>query len=344
MRSPSPPDPNPGMLASAQASERVANEQLALAREQFAWSKEQSAADREFIKPFLDQQMRIADSNEARANDYYNYEKAVYRPLETSLVNDAQAFDTDSTRERLSREAVADVGQQMGQAREATVRNLSRYGVNPSSTAFANSFAAMDTQEGLAKAQAGTNARLQATALGHAMKMDAAGLGRNLASNASTAYGIALNANQGAQSGRMGLTASENGMRQGGISDYGMAQSGYGNAGNLYNQEYGQRYSQWNGQFQQAQAGNQMIGSLVGTAAGMFAPIKLRDGGQPIPRARGLVRGPGSTISDSIPARLSKDEYVIPADVVKHKGVEFFDRLIEKYHTPAAMQQKGVRR
>ena len=54
----------------------------------------------------------------------------------------------------------------------------------------------------------------------------------------------------------------------------------------------------------------------------------------------GEVAGPGTGTSDSIPARLSDGEYVIPKDVVDAVGVEFFDMLREALHTPAAMQRK----
>ena len=43
--------------------------------------------------------------------------------------------------------------------------------------------------------------------------------------------------------------------------------------------------------------------------------------------AGGLVRGPGTGTSDSIPAMLSNGEYVIPANVVKQMGVGFFDQI-----------------
>ena len=53
-------------------------------------------------------------------------------------------------------------------------------------------------------------------------------------------------------------------------------------------------------------------------------------GGKPIGMARGgLVRGPGTATSDSIPAWLSRGEYIVPADVVAKigtKGVEDFIR------------------
>lgn len=56
------------------------------------------------------------------------------------------------------------------------------------------------------------------------------------------------------------------------------------------------------------------------------------NGGQPMPP--GEVEGEGTGTSDSIDARISDGEYIIPADVVEAKGVEFFDRIVEKYHTP----------
>jgi hypothetical protein len=45
----------------------------------------------------------------------------------------------------------------------------------------------------------------------------------------------------------------------------------------------------------------------------------------------GHVRGPGTGKSDSIIARLSDGEYVIPADVVRHVGVNFFDSLKDQF-------------
>jgi len=45
----------------------------------------------------------------------------------------------------------------------------------------------------------------------------------------------------------------------------------------------------------------------------------------------GKVVGPGTETSDSIPIRVSKGEFVIPAHVVRAKGVDFFNSLLEKY-------------
>jgi hypothetical protein len=58
------------------------------------------------------------------------------------------------------------------------------------------------------------------------------------------------------------------------------------------------------------------------------------DGGEIINNETGEIEGPGTGTSDSIPAYVSDGEYIIPADVVEAKGVEFFDKIVEKYHTP----------
>ncbi len=49
----------------------------------------------------------------------------------------------------------------------------------------------------------------------------------------------------------------------------------------------------------------------------------------------GEIDGPGTGTSDSIPIRASDGEYIIPADVVRRKGTEFFDKLVDKHHAPA---------
>jgi len=52
----------------------------------------------------------------------------------------------------------------------------------------------------------------------------------------------------------------------------------------------------------------------------------------------GHVSGKGTGISDSIGIRVSKGEYIVPADVVAKMGTDFFDNLRAQFHVPAAMQ------
>jgi len=52
----------------------------------------------------------------------------------------------------------------------------------------------------------------------------------------------------------------------------------------------------------------------------------------------GLVKGKGTSTSDSIPAKLSKGEVVIPAAVAKHYGPAYFTKLIA-----SVPKEKGAR-
>ncbi len=56
-------------------------------------------------------------------------------------------------------------------------------------------------------------------------------------------------------------------------------------------------------------------------------------------RPRGFVAGPGTGTSDSIKARLSDGEYVLPADTVQAVGVDALDALKDATHTPVASQK-----
>jgi hypothetical protein len=56
-----------------------------------------------------------------------------------------------------------------------------------------------------------------------------------------------------------------------------------------------------------------------------------QQGQQPMEQG-GQISGPGTGTSDSIMAKVSDGEFVIPADVVKIKGTDFFQKLVNQYH------------
>ena len=65
-------------------------------------------------------------------------------------------------------------------------------------------------------------------------------------------------------------------------------------------------------------------------------PQHLADGGK--------VKGPGTATSDSIKARLSNGEYVLPADTVRAVGVNTLDALRNATHTPVKGEQAKAAR
>jgi hypothetical protein len=78
-----------------------------------------------------------------------------------------------------------------------------------------------------------------------------------------------------------------------------------------------------------------LVSSLLKGQAGMGS---YANGGQ--------IKGPGTGVSDSIPAqsasgpiKVANGEYIVPADVVNKLGVGYFDSLLDKFHTPAAVQR-----
>lgn len=343
------PDPNPGMLASADAAREIAAVQKKTADEMLAFYKTQY----EDIKPILEEvtktDMAIQKANAARADEYAAYERETFRPLEQRLVKDAEEYSTEGKREALATQAAADVNTAFTNTRAQEGRALSRMGVNPNSTRFA----ALNNQLSLGQAATAAGAmnktRTDAEQLGFARRMDAAGLGRGLAGNASTAYGVSLNAGEGV---RTNSTAAGNFMGGG----YGAAQQGYssaansyGTAGNIYGQEFQGRMQGY--QANQAAQGAMMqgLGSAIGIAGGIGLKKFFADGGharKAIKLAEGThvgagpVQGPGGPVDDKIPAMLSDGEYVLPADTTAKIGKAKLDKLVQETHTPAAVQRK----
>lgn len=97
------------------------------------------------------------------------------------------------------------------------------------------------------------------------------------------------------------------------------------------------------GSLQQYDPSGQGISPTMGGGNGMPGGMRPFPGFANGGALGGMIDGPGTGTSDSIPAvingqepiRVSDGEFIIPADVVKAKGEEFFNKLIEKYHRRA---------
>lgn len=188
-----------GVVGAVQANsaqkqqQRQFNEQQALAREA------QNA------------QLGLAQQQQDVANEYNTYNKEVFRPLETQLVNEARTVGTEAEASRLGGEAAATVKSAFAQKAEATGRSLARMGINPASGRALAVRVNDDATAALGAAAAANTARDQARTVAYGKKMDAASLGRNLPS----AQAVAAN---GAIAGANGAAASGVGMMNAGIN------------------------------------------------------------------------------------------------------------------------------
>jgi hypothetical protein len=349
------PNPNPGLIRQAEASEKVGMRALDLQEDFQAWSKDFYDELKPFMQALATQEMDIAEENRMRAQEYADYERNTFRPLEQAIVRDAAEYNTEAKREELARTASADVSQAFGVARQMSDRDLQSRGLNPTSGRFAALNNQLNVQEALARAGAQNQARGQADQLGFARRMDAAGLGRNLAPNASTAYGVSLQAsNQAGGSYQAPGNFMSNSYGQG-SNMLGQATGAYGTAGNIYGQEFNARMRGY--EAQQAASGafwgglGQMAGGWasggfkMGGADGGRVPngLKRLADGRRVHVGGGPVDGPGGPVDDKIPAMLSDGEYVLPADTVEKIGVKKLDRLVKETHTPAAVQRARKR-
>lgn len=348
----SAPDPNPGMLASAEAAKTAADAQKEIAKEQLDFYKRQY----EDLKPVLTQvlQGQVTTQEEAmrQAKEYEDYMKGTFRPLEQKLTDEAMQYNTEAEREKLARGAVADTASSFANMREQAQRQSRASGVNPNSGRFAALNQQLNLQEALARAGAATSTREMAQEKGRAMTYDAAALGRGLPSNVTASFGTGITAGQGATNSAMAPGNIMGQGYQGYSQQMAGAQQGYGTAGGIYGQEFGARMQGYNAQQQADAALWGGLGQLGGMAFGGtkgFGFFKADGGEISTPWNRksigmhegpGPVSGPGGPVDDKIPAMLSNGEYVIPADTVKKIGRKNLDKLVKQTHTPAEVQRR----
>ena len=147
-------------------------------------------------------QLGIAQQQQQVANDYNDYNKTVFRPLETQLVSEAQQAGNPAELDRAAGEAAAGVKSSFAMTADASGRSLARMGINPASGRALAVRVNDDATAALGAAAAANTARETAKTVADGKKMDAASLGRNLPSaQAVAANGAIAGANGGAATG-----------------------------------------------------------------------------------------------------------------------------------------------
>ena len=178
------PDYTPLANASNESQKRMSE----LGQAQLDFAKQQYETNNPLMQDIARKQGLAMDQQMAQGKDYYDYNKETFRPLEQSMVADAEAFDTDAMRNQLATKAAADAGLAFNQQNQANERRMASMGVNPNSGRFQG----MTQQSGLmqagAKAGAMTGARERAQQTGYARKLDAVGMGRGLSGASTAAY------------------------------------------------------------------------------------------------------------------------------------------------------------
>lgn len=220
--------------ATAERLAGLSEEQLAWAKELWAETAPERAAASARAGAVSDAQlegMRVATN---QAQDYSNYERTTFRPLERQIVAEAQGFDSEANQSAAAGRATGDVRAAFDAQRDIAVRDATRMGFNPSDGNVMAAKATLDTGEALGVAAGANRAREQVKTVGRAMRQDAVNLGRNLASSQATQAGLAVSAgNSSANTGQMPIAATGAGA-QIVNNGYSGAQNGLGAAGNIF--------------------------------------------------------------------------------------------------------------
>lgn len=249
---------------AAMMTAQMSKEQLEWAKELYANSAPQRQAAEQRAAEVSDLQMGATKKAMSLADEYADYNRTTFQPLEKSIVEDAARFDTEGERERMAGQAQADVAGAFGRAREDTGISLSRMGIDPNSGRAMAVGADLATNQALAEAGGKNRARQQAVTLANARKMDAASLGRNLASNQATQASLAMNTGNSAVGNANAVMAPGQQAQAALGTAYNGARAGYGQAGNLYGNIA-------NGQAAADAANTSSIASGVGAIAGAAA-------------------------------------------------------------------------
>ena len=145
-----------------------------------------------------DAQKGLMAEQGAQGKDYFDYYKSTFRPLEQSIVDDANNFNTEAYRNQLATQAAADSGLAFNRTTKANERAMVSMGVNPNSGRFQGIGAQNALMQSTNRAAAMTSTRERAADAGFNRKVQAAGLGNYLSGASTAAYNNSVNAGSNA--------------------------------------------------------------------------------------------------------------------------------------------------
>lgn len=226
------------------------------------------AADKDlaFRDRFLPKAEAAFDRQEAFAKDQQKYYTDTFQPLERQMVRDAEGYDSAENVNRRMGIAAANVNQQFSNAAGQQARNLSRFGINPNSSAFARANANLTNQQALASAGMQTGAAFDTMDKAIALRAGASNFGRNMPNTAAQFGGLANNT-AGTSSGVSGAGVNT------AVNAGGFMNQGYGLAGNLNASGAGIDNNIFRNNISLAQMQSQGVGQLfsgIGQGIGMW--------------------------------------------------------------------------
>ena len=264
---PSTPDP-PDYSAIAESTSNAAQLNYDLGKEQLDFYKDQYNYYQPYVTDYLKSTTKTSDESRTRANEYYDYYKDTYKPIETEFAQKALDYDTPVRRDANLGMAMTDVANQYSANRNAALSSLESYGIDPSQTRYGALDLSSRIAEAGAAAAAGTKSTLDTEKIGLGLMGEAINTGRGYAANVSGAYDTATKAGSaGTTSGTNLYSAS--GSTMGSPTSYTNAGTSAANASSsALNYGYDNSLSSYKADYQKSSDMWKGIGSLATTALG----------------------------------------------------------------------------
>jgi len=345
------------LLAQSTAAAQSAAENSAA---QLAWAKETYAKDRALAEPIIQAALqRMGSQDEWAAEDRARQEQ--FQVAEDRLLSDAMSYDSPERKAQAAAGAASDVYGAMEGSRAASQRALEGYGVDPSSTRFGALDIAVRAQAAAAAVAAANKAAAAVDLRAQQLRSEAIGVGARYGATSLAETEMAGRQGAGALGAALGTTASGAQTMGTGLQWGQQAQGAIEGAGNILSQQQQALMDRYNAKTAADAVLPNAVGQLAGTALGaymtggtsLFAPAAgaaagtagsgtgvgmsaLYATGGEIPEH---MSPSGGAEVDDVPIMASAGEFVIPEDVVRRKGEDFFWKLIE---SSRGMNKKGA--
>jgi hypothetical protein len=332
------PAPDPLIGEAAKMNAELAKESLAFYKDVYVDELiPMQRENQQLAKTLIDKYMSTMDKQSEFADKQNQYYESTFKPVEEKMAKEAMEYDSDANVNRRMGIASANVNQQFSNAREQNTRSLSRFGLNPNSSAFAATNERLTRAQALASAGSQTGAAFDTQDRAIALRSGVANFGRNMPNTAANYYSNS-NASGGAAMGTS-TQAMNNVSNNAGIMGQGFSSAGGLNqsAAGIAQSDYNARLSAYNSQ-QDALGGligmgvKAGIGYATGGMGGMgnmMAGAKLFADGGPVFDDTGAVNGLGGPRDDMIDAKLSDGEFVLNEGAVKHFGLAKLNKMNE---------------
>lgn len=275
----------------------------------------------------------------AITGDMWDFYKTHYRPLEEQATKEAADVGGAVDQEQAAARASASVSAGYDAGNRGAQANLMALGVRPDSPAFQSAVVQGELAKGAQTAVAGNDARENSKWAGRQWRDSLVSSARGVPGTVLSAYGA--NTAQQTQRAQFGTNLQRADAQNIGYmlqpaakaaSAWFQKQSWGSKTPTSAGVPMGVNPSELSGQI--AMTGGSTFQMAEGGEVQSFG-VRRPDGEVEM-SGPGLLQGPGTGTSDEIPARtdsgqqieLSNGEYVIPAEVVRAKGTEFFDKVV----------------